>query len=265
MAAHRIVAVVVGAILAIVAFNLWPVVNNAVDEYAGFYIPSCATDTGSHFDKLYKGATVTELPATLDRNTYYITQNVHGGPGQDVVNASGECSLGAAAGTLVGATSSATAVVLYTEHGTQVNAVSGSSATTITSISNASYVQPQTMLQRFGGVNNLLLAVIPIISIAGMMVAAGSLVIQGARGTAIGRDITEAVVEIVVVVVILVVAVPFLEGVVDANQVVASGQYKVNSLFGSILTLLFAMVPVVFNALLISRAAFNIRSAFRTG
>ena len=104
------------------------------------------------------------------------------------------------------------------------------------------------MLQRFAGINNLLLTIIPVVSIAGFVGISGAKLYSYGKGTAsIGQhDYYRHLVTLISIVVAMVIAGPILGAAIDANQVVTSGQYQVNNTFGSILQLLFGMLPVVY-------------------
>ena len=109
------------------------------------------------------------------------------------------------------------------------------------------------MLQRFSGINNLLLTILPVISIAGFLGVSGAKLYTYGKGASnIGSAVSTSIFTLIAVVVAMVIAAPILGSVVDANQVVASGQYQVNGAFANIITLLFAMIPVIYVAGLVT-------------
>ena len=59
----------------------------------------------------------------------------------------------------------------------------------------------------------------------------------------------------------MVIAGPVLGQAVAANQVVVSGQYEVNGTFGNIISLLFAMIPVIYIAGLVTLVGLQARTA----
>ena len=63
------------------------------------------------------------------------------------------------------------------------------------------------------------------------------------------------------IVIAMVIAGPIMGAAVDANQVVVSGQYQVNGTFGNIIQLLFAMIPVVYIAGLVTLVGLQARTA----
>ena len=119
------------------------------------------------------------------------------------------------------------------------------------------------MLQRFAGINNLLLTIIPVVSIAGFVGISGAKLYSYGKGTSsIGNTITTGLFTLISIVVAMVIAGPILGAAIDANQVVTSGQYQVNNTFGSILQLLFGMLPVVYVAGLVTLVGLQAKSVF---
>ena len=59
---------------------------------------------------------------------------------------------------------------------------------------------------------------------------------------------------LIAIVVAMVIAGPIMGSLVEANQVVESGQYRINSVFGNIVALLFAMIPIIYVAGLVAAA-----------
>ena len=51
----------------------------------------------------------------------------------------------------------------------------------------------------------------------------------------------------------------------EANLVVESGQYQINSVFGNIVTLLFAMIPIIYVAGLVTLVGLQAKSALMGG
>ena len=119
----------------------------------------------------------------------------------------------------------------------------------ITEWSGYNWVKVAPMLDRFSGINNLLLTVIPVVSIAGFLGISGAKLYSYGKGTSsIGSSISTSVFTLIGIVIAMVIAGPVLGQAVAANQVVVSGQYEVNGTFGNIISLLFAMIPVIYIA-----------------
>ena len=128
------------------------------------------------------------------------------------------------------------------------------------------YIEVAAMLKRFAGINNLLLTIIPVVSIAGFLGISGAKLYSYGKGTAsIGSSISTSIFTLIGIVVAMVIAGPIMGSAVDANQVVESGQYQVNGTFGNIIGLLFAMIPVVYVAGLVTLVGLQARSALMGG
>ena len=109
--------------------------------------------------------------------------------------------------------------------------------------------------QRFSGINNLLLTILPVISIAGFLGVSGAKLYTYGKGSAnIGTVIVPTIFTLIAIVVAMVIAGPIMGSLVEANQVVESGQYRINSVFGNIVALLFAMIPIIYVAGLVAAA-----------
>ena len=70
---------------------------------------------------------------------------------------------------------------------------------------------------------------------------------------------------IIAIVVGMVIAWPVIGSLVEANQVVESGQYQINSVFGNIVALLFAMIPIIYVAGLVALVGLQGKSALMDG
>ena len=73
MGGNTIIAIVVGAILVIVGFSLWPVLNGATNSLYSYFRNSCDDGNGNRFLSVYFGDDTESLPppSTLDPGTYY--------------------------------------------------------------------------------------------------------------------------------------------------------------------------------------------------
>ena len=78
MGSNTIIAIVVGAILVIVGFALWPVLNGASNSLYSYFRDSCDDGNGNRFLRMYEGSDVTILPASPDADTYYYNLRMHG-------------------------------------------------------------------------------------------------------------------------------------------------------------------------------------------
>ena len=362
MGSNTIIAIVVGAILVIVGFALWPVLNGASNSLYSYFQNSCVADGGAgyRFTKVYVGNDAASLPSLLDSKEYYTDSGVHGGAGSAVSEdrvqsgrASGavdeDCEVTvtipediityyeyfntgsnptiAPANTPI----SGHSLDIYNEYGDNVGSLTvtleapfdavlntqilgyikipkgtsiiveeiGSNipfsasdietgdplgqtytrtnvirTTTgaptivaeITEWSGYQWIKVAPMLDRFAGINNLLLTVIPVVSIAGFLGISGAKLYSYGKGTSsIGSSISTSVFTLIGIVIAMVIAGPVLGQAVAANQVVVSGQYEVNGTFGNIISLLFAMIPVIYIAGLVTLVGLQARTALMGG
>ena len=68
------------------------------------------------------------------------------------------------------------------------------------------------------------------------------------------------------IVIALVIAGPVIGSLVEANLVVESGQYQINSAFGNIVTLLFAnVIPIIYVAGLVTLVGLQAKAALMGG
>ena len=83
MGSNTIIAIVVGAILVIVGFALWPVLNGASNSLYSYFQNSCISDSenGYRFGKVYIGDDSNPLPSPLNSGAYYTASGIHGGSG----------------------------------------------------------------------------------------------------------------------------------------------------------------------------------------
>ena len=356
MGSNAMIAIVVGAIVVIVGFSLWPVLNAASNNLYSYFRDSCAADggSGSRFTRIYLGNDAASLPSPLDANAYYTVPGVHGGRGSSVSEDKVNVSTAGGGGATVAddcevtvtlpenfdvklvypAASGGTSIAdypegntltlnLYNEYGDFLGAsvvsitapsddanatntgyiripkgvqlvieelgspatitpnfideldnskaattstFTGSPAGKITSWSGYTWIKVADMLQRFSGINNLLLTILPVISIAGFLGVSGAKLYTYGKGASnIGSAISTSIFTLIAVVVAMVIAGPILGSVVDANQVVDSGQFQVNGAFANIITLLFAMIPVIYVAGLVTLVGLQAKSALMGG
>ena len=239
----------------IVGFSLWPVLNAASNNLYSYFRNSCDDGSGNRFLRLYEGVT-TDPPGAQEYNT---VDGVHGGKGVTVS--------GAANGTCTGNFGAAIAVSarIFNEQGEQVGTgPSTAAASPFTQGLEDPYewVEVADILKRFSGINNLLLTILPVISIAGFLGVSGAKLYTYGKGSAnIGTVIVPTIFTLIAIVVAMVIAGPIMGSLVEANQVVESGQYRINSVFGNIVALLFAMIPIIYVAGLVTLVGLQAKSA----
>ena len=259
MGSNAIIAIVVGAIVVIVGFSLWPVLNAASNNLYSYFQNSCDDGNGNRFTKMYVGITGTGDPGPQQ---YSPSKSIHGGSGATLSNISGN----ACGGTFAAAASAVATSTLYNEQGESLGLAPALAASAQTLPSPYNWIEVANMLQRFSGINNLLLTILPVISIAGFLGVSGAKLYTYGKGASnIGSAISTSIFTLIAVVVAMVIAGPILGSVVDANQVVESGQFQVNGAFANIITLLFAMIPVIYVAGLVTLVGLQAKSALMGG
>ena len=275
MGSNTIIAIVVGAILVIVGFSLWPVLNGASNSLYSYFRASCDDGNGNRFLQAYIADKSPTLPGTANTEVYYEVLRQHGGKGVKMAKSGEDNSSDCVATftsdgsyTPVGATDAIPHLtegnLVHNEQGDVIGALGDSGA--FTADGEAHWVEVAPMLSRFAGINNLLLTILPVVSIAGFLGISGAKLYSYGKGTAsIGSSISTSVFTLIGIVVAMVIAGPIMGAAVDANQVVVSGQYQVNTTFGNIIQLLFAMIPVVYIAGLVTLVGLQARSALMGG
>ena len=273
MGSNTIIAIVVGAVLVIVGFSLWPVLNGASNSLYSYFRDSCDDGSGNRFLQAYYGASTT-VPTIPDPNAYYAVGDLHGGRGVRLSgNSSSECeAVGVVPASIPrGQPGHGSPFQIFNEQGDLIGskiAPAGNSTSDFSTTADDAYhwVEVAPMLQRFAGINNLLLTILPVVSIAGFLGISGAKLYSYGKGTAsIGSSISTSVFTLIGIVVAMVIAGPIMGSAVDANQVVVSGQYQVNSGFGNIIQLLFSMIPVIYIAGLVTLVGLQARSALMGG
>ena len=262
MGSNAIIAIVVGAIVVIVGFSLWPVLNGASNNLYSYFRDSCDDGSGNRFLKVYAEVSGTTEPGD---NEYNSETGIHGGPGVGITaNTTTKTLCRYAALSSISAASGAT-IALYNEQGNAVaNGVAVVTAGVVTGDLSTpnNFVAVAEILRRFSGINNLLLTILPVISIAGFLGISGAKLYSYGKGASnIGSAISTSIFTLIAIVVAMVIAGPIMGSLVDANQVVSSGQYQVNSAFGNIISLLFSMIPIIYVAGLVTLVGLQAKSA----
>ena len=299
MGSNTIIAIVVGAVLVIVGFSLWPVLNGASNSLYSYFRNSCDDGSGNRFLRVYVDETArfskVSLPLANGQHpalgsVYHTDEDVHGGSGSVLSGHNGRCRSTPFGTTEISNlrsggneyTDHTARYDFYNEQGELVgshqfnqgedgdgNGVIGSNSNErspadvrYTSEGAFHWVEVAPMLNRFAGINNLLLTILPVVSVVGFLGISGAKLYSYGKGTAsIGSSISTSVFTLIGIVVAMVIAGPILGSAVDANQVVVSGQYQVNTTFGNIIQLLFAMIPVIYIAGLVTLVGLQARSA----
>ena len=251
---NSILAIVVGAIVVIVAFSLWPVLNASSNQLYSYFRDSCVDGIGNRFLRGY----VEHTGANPAGNTAYSIQYGHGGAGIRLAASGRDCSF---TGEHLNADD-----VLFNEYGNHIfTAAAAVDASTVQALPYE-WIEVADILKRFSGINKLLLTIIPVISIAGFLGISGAKLYSYGKGASnIGSALTTSIITLVAIVIALVIAGPVIGSLVEANLVVESGQYQINSVFGNIVTLLFAMIPIIYIAGLVTLVGLQAKSPLMGG
>ena len=207
---------------------------------------------------LYKVSSYTPARTATPGNTAYSIKHGHGGAGIRLAASGRDCSF---TGEHLNADD-----VLFNEYGDQIfTATSAVDASTVQALPYE-WIEVADILKRFSGINNLLLTILPVISIAGFLGISGAKLYSYGKGASnIGSALSTSIFTLMAIVIALVVAGPVIGGLVEANLVVESGQYQINSVFGNIVTLLFAMIPIIYVAGLVTLVGLQAKSALMGG
>ena len=207
---------------------------------------------------LYKVSSYTPARTATPGNTAYSIQHGHGGAGIRLAASGRDCSF---TGEHLNAED-----VLFNEYGNHIfTATAAVDASTVLALPYE-WIKVADILKRFSGINNLLLTILPVISIAGSLGISGAKLYSYGKGTSsIGSALSTSIFTLMAIVIALVVAGPVIGSLVEANLVVESGQYQINSVFGNIVTLLFAMIPIIYVAGLVTLVGLQAKSALMGG
>ena len=249
-----IIAIVVGAIVVIAGFSLWPVLNASSNNLYSYFRDSCDDGSGNRFLRGYVEITGTAKPG----NTEYSIKHGHGGTGIRLAASGRDCSF---TGEHLNADD-----VLFNEYGKHIfTATAAVDAGTVQALPYE-WIEVADILKRFSGINNLLLTILPVISIAGFLGVSGAKLYSYGRGASnIGSALSTSIFTLIAIVVAMVIVGPVIGSLVEANLVVESGQYQINSVFGNIVTLLFSMIPIIYIAGLVTLVGLQAKSALMGG
>ena len=207
---------------------------------------------------LYKVSSYTPARTATPGNTAYSIQHGHGGAGIRLAASGRDCSF---TGEHLNAED-----VLSNEYGNHIfTATAAVDASTVLALPYE-WIEVADILKRFSGINNLLLTILPVISIAGFLgISGGKLYSYGKGASSIGSALSTSIFTLMAIVVAMVIAGPIMGSLVEANLVVESGQYQINSVFGNIVTLFFAMIPIIYITGLVTLVGLQAKSALTGG
>ena len=257
MGNNTITAVVVGALIVVVAFSLWPILNGATNSLYAYFRDSCDDGNGGRILAAYQSSTLTGTSLTSE--LYNPNDGIHGGAGATLRDSSGQCQVTFAASVVAND-------VLYDEHGEVINRTAATAATAGAAFNiggEYKYIKVAGVLNFFSGINNILLAIIPVVSIGGFLGISGAKLYSYGRSTGgnIASHLSGSVFTLVALIITIIIAPVIMDSLIGANQVVESGQYRINNQFGTILELLFGAIPLLYIAGLVGLIGMQARSA----
>ena len=142
MNTSAIVAIIMGVLMMVLSFVLYPTLNNAMDDLYLYWVPSCELNN-ERFVRAYTGAT-----SGSDDNTYITdgdTKGLYYGSGNDVTNSGGLCNVDVPTSGI----GSVTSTVFYNERGKAIG--SPTSVGGDYTVDGANWVAVPSLLDQFGG------------------------------------------------------------------------------------------------------------------
>ena len=267
MNTSAIVAIIMGVLMMVLSFVLFPTLNSAMDDLMLYWVDSCELNN-ERFVRAYAGAT----SGTAD-NTYISGGDEKGnfyGSGKTVGLYNGAC------GVINGVANRTGSVTLtpfndglytgyYNERGKSISFgavldATGSSpslvatapiaaaATNYQPVTNAKWINVPSILDQFGGIGRLVLSVMPIMVLASFLGLVAMGLIEYGRGMSqggIAGSVGAAIIQLIVVIVLLEVLPTVIDAMVDANQSATGGSLTVNQQFSGIMAIIFAALPLL--------------------
>ena len=235
MNTSAIVAIVMGVLMMVLSFVLFPTLNSAMDDLMLYWVDSCELNN-ERFVRAYVGATSGTTP-----NTYVIdgSGKVFYGSGYSVTQTSGQT-------TCTMATSIAGKPKMFNERGKSIGTIITSG--TAQAITGAKWINVPSILDQFGGIGRLVLSVMPIMVLASFLGLVAMGLIEYGRGMSqggIAGSVGAAIIQLIVVIVLLEVLPTVIDAMVDANQSATGGSLTVNQQFSGIMAIIFAALPLL--------------------
>ena len=263
MNTSAIVAIIMGVLMMVLSFVLFPTLNSAMDDLMLYWVDSCELNN-ERFVRAYAGAT----GGTLD-NTYISTGDEKGsfyGAGKTVGLYNGACGVINATAVRAATTGAVTGVYTgyYNERGKAIafGAVFDAAGTDLTAaaaavpvgagnyqpVTNGKWIAVPSILDQFGGIGRLVLSVMPIMVLASFLGLVAMGLIEYGRGMSqggIAGSVGAAIIQLIVVIVLLEVLPTVIDAMVDANQSATGGSLTVNQQFSGIMAIIFAALPLL--------------------
>ena len=243
-----IVASMVGVVIVLVTFNLFPTLVGQVDSLAGPFFDSALDTNRQHFTKVYLGVSGDVVPGPRE---YNVTTEVFGGPGATLFGSEVTITLSAITTTAEAVEAGAT---IYNERGRAIGATSAVGANN--SIAAANYtlnsgIAWQTappILTMFGNINTVLLALFPVVtSLAFLSMSAMILWRYGTgRINVLSGHIVRVGLILVFVIAFLALGPTAISSVLAVNEAYTEGAEVVAPWPQNILEMVVALIPSVY-------------------
>jgi len=254
MNTNAVVAIVMGVVLMVLSFVLYPTLNNAMDDLYLYWVDSCELNN-ERFVRAYVGTTT--VGASPD-NIYITSGDDKGdfyGSGGTVTVDGATCDVSSSF-TATGPTfSTDSALTLYSERGKQIATIAAGNHDTAGVVasstqldSDAKWIAVPSLLDQFGGIGRLVLSVMPIMVLASFLGLVSMGLVQYGRGMASGGiagAVGAAIIQLIVVIVLLEVLPTVIDAMVDANSSATGGSLTVNEQFSGIMGIIFAALPLL--------------------
>ena len=216
MNSRMVMAIVAGVVVVLISFAFYPTLVQANDVFYRQYVNHCILPGGGTTVKLHDAAL----------NSYPV-----------IVSGTG-CKVSIAV-------AAAGSTALFSEDGSSVGSAGGAAAITEYIIPSGVWNEAKGITQQFGSINKLLVSLVPLMLVVAFIASSWGALHGYATGEgAISRAVTTEVGTLVLAMVGIFLAPTFLEFANDAMQVSESGVLVSTSQFGTIINLIFGILPL---------------------
>ena len=267
MGGMQIQSLIAGVVVFVISLVLFEPLARGADTLYREFITHCASAAGDSTVKVKvteaSGKTFSTAVSSVASDTTATrpVTSITPVPGTMLTLTTGgsACSInvGGSVPTLSGASSGSSAVVyitMETENGTTITATGpnvnvAAAAGTFTNetapIAGYTTVTPAETLTKFGGINRLVLSLLPLVVVVGFMSTSFmSLYSNRSGGQSVGNTIKAEVGALVIALIAIFVSPIALDYIATSSVVISDGQLTSTKEFGLIMELLFGFMPV---------------------